>query len=60
MLIRLMSCVKCDDITKISTLSMLAHMAPRNILDVTRLLICLCIPIELICVLALLKKTLIV
>jgi hypothetical protein len=61
MLIRLMSRVKRDDIAKISTHSMLARMAPRNILDVTRLLICLCIPIEeLICALALLKKTLIV
>jgi hypothetical protein len=57
MLIHLMSRVERDDITKFSTLSVLAHMAPKNILDVIRLLICLCISLEeLIGTLALLKK----
>jgi hypothetical protein len=56
-----MSRVECDDIPKISTLGALARMAPKNILDVTHFLICLCIPVgELIGPLALLKITLIV
>jgi hypothetical protein len=57
MLIRLMSHVERDDIAKISTLSALTCMTPKNILDAAHLLICLCIPIEeFIGVLALLKK----
>jgi hypothetical protein len=57
MLIRLMSHFEHDDITKISTLGTLACMAPKNILDATHFLICLCIPIEeLICVFASLEK----
>jgi hypothetical protein len=57
MLIHLMSHVERDDITEISTHSVLARMAPKNILDVTHFLIYLCIPIEeLICALTLLEK----